>query len=54
MHMLGKIIGVVKMNYSLFVSLDYIVVKQKPFCNILAYLACHIIALNAVYSGVLI
>ena len=54
MHMLGKIIRVMKMNYALLVCFDYIVIKQKSFGNVLADLTRHIVTLNAVYGRVLI
>ena len=53
-HMLGKIIRIVKMDYTLLVSLHYFLRQQNAVCDILADLARHIIALHAVYGGVFI
>ena len=52
--MLGEIVRIVKMDYSLLVRLYYIVIKQKSFGNILAHFSRHIVALNTVYGRVLI
>ena len=53
-HMLGKIIRVVKMDDALLMGLHDIRRKQNTAGDILADLACHIVALYAVDSGVLI
>ena len=53
-HMLGKIIRVVEMDDALLMGLHDIRRKQNTAGDILADLACHIVALYAVDSGVLI
>ena len=54
MHVLGKIIGVVKVDYAVFMRFYDVFVEQKAFCNILAYFACHVIALDADDSGIFV
>ena len=53
-HVLCEIIGVMKVDYALVVSIHYIRRKQYPVCDITADLACHVVTLNAVYSRVLV
>ena len=48
MHVLGIIIHIVKMDDPLLMRLDDLGRQQQAAGNILAYLACHIIALDAV------
>ena len=48
MHMLGKIIRIVEMNDSLFMSLDHFLGQQKTVGNILAHRSCHVVSLNTV------
>ena len=54
MHMLCKVVGVVKVNETLFVCLNNIGRKQHSSCKVTAYLACHIVTLNAVYGRILV
>ncbi len=53
-HMLRKVIRIMKMDNSLLVRIYNIFRQQKPFCDILAYLACHIISLHAVHGWIFI
>jgi hypothetical protein len=53
-HMLGKIVGVVEMDNALLVGLNNILRQQDALCNVLADLACHVVALDAVHGGVLV
>ena len=53
-HMLSKIVGVVEVDNSLLVSLYDVGRKQHSPCEVAAYLACHIVALNAVNGGVFV
>ena len=52
--MLGKIIRVVEMDNSLLVRLNNVRIEKQALGNILAYLARHIVPLNAVDGRVLI
>ena len=53
-HMLNKIICIMYMNDTSLMSIQNILWKQQSLCQFFGYLASHIIALDAVYSGVLI
>ena len=53
-HMLGKVICIVKMDNSFLMRLDHFRRQKETSCNILADLPCHIVTLNAVDSGILI
>ncbi len=53
-HMLRKIVGVVKMDYTLFVRFDYIPGQKYAACYILAHFARHIVTLNTVNGRVLV
>ena len=53
-RVLGKIIRVVKMNYSLVVRFDYIIRQQKPSGYIRAGNARQIIPLSSNYPGVFV
>ena len=54
MHMLGKIVCIMKMDDTLFMCLYYIRRQQESLRNILADLSGHIISLYTVYSRILI
>ena len=54
MHMLRKIIGIMKMYDSLLMCIYYIRRKQESLCYVLTYLSGHIITLHAVYCGVFV
>ena len=53
-HMLSIVIRIVKVDYTLFVRLHYILGEKYAVCDIAADLARHIVALNAVNSWVLV
>ncbi len=53
-HMLSKVVCIVKVNNALLVSLDNIRRQKHSLCKVTAYLACHIITLNAVYGRIFI
>ena len=53
-HMLGKIVGIVEVDYALLIGLDNVGREQHSLCKVAAHLACHVVALNAVDSGVLV
>ena len=53
-HVLRKIIRIVEMNEACFVSCYNIFIKKKSLGDILTYLTCHIVTLNAVDGGILI
>ena len=53
-HMLSIIIRVVKMDYSLSVSVHNVLRKQNTLAYVAGNLARHIVALGGVYNGVLI
>ena len=54
MHMLCKIIGIVKMDNALLMSMDNVLRQQKTLCDILADLSCHVVALYAVYRWIFV
>ena len=53
-HMLSEIVGIMEMDYSLFVRLDYFLRKKYSRCYVTADLARHVIALYAVDSRIFI
>ena len=53
-HVLRVVVGIVEVNDTLFVCLNDILGKEQTRCNVAAYLTCHIVALNAVDSGVFV
>ena len=53
-HMLCEIVCVMEMDDALVVSSYNVCRKKESSCDILADLACHVVALNAVDSGVFI
>ena len=53
-HMLGKIIGIVKMDQALLVSLHNVGREQHSARQVAADLACHVVALYAVDGRVLV
>ena len=54
MHMLRKIVGIMEMDKSVFMSFYYIRGKKNTSCNILTYFTRHIVTLYGVYLRVLI
>ena len=53
-HMLGKVICIMKMDQTFFMCFDNLRIQQDTLGNILADLSCHIITLYAVYNRILI
>ena len=54
MHVLGKIIGIMEMYDTLFVSFHDMFRQKETFCDILADLACHVVSLYAVDRRILV
>ena len=54
MHMLCKIISIMKMNNPFFMRFHNIRSQKKTLRNILADLSCHVISLNTVYCRIFI
>ena len=53
-HMLRKIIGIMKMNNTLFMSLRHVFGEKKAFGNILADFAGHVIPLHTVDNRIFV
>ena len=54
MHVLCKIVSIMEVDKTLLVSLNDFGSQEDSLCNVLTYLTCHIVTLNAVNCGVLI
>ena len=54
MHVLCKIIRIMEMNHSTLMCLNDFWRKKETSCDILTYLACHVISLYAVHCWILI
>ena len=53
-HVLGKIVRIVKMNDALVMRVHNVLRQQNPVCNVSGHLARHIIALGGVYHRVFV
>ncbi len=53
-HVLRKIIGIMKMNNALFMCLYNVLGQQNAVCNIAADFARHVIALHAVHRRIFV
>ena len=53
-HMLSKIVSIVEMDKTSFVSINNIGLLKNTLGNILTNLTCHIVTLNAVYGRILV
>ena len=53
-HVLGEVVHVVEMDNALVVRLHDVLRQENPRGYVLGDLACHVVALDAVYDGILV
>ena len=53
-HVLSIVVGIVEMNDTVFMSLDNIGWQKNSLGKVFGHLACHIVTLNTVDSGVFV